>query len=104
MSALVPKMSAMGQKRTFSQAGSVVIKDLMRKIVIVLVIAVLPTWAAAQETSRPPKHSKKAHTQHSASGNPCAKYGVGFAKVAGSDTCIKIGGGNGIDSGGSSRR
>jgi hypothetical protein len=67
-----------------------VIKELMRKIVIALVIAVLPTWAAAQETSRPPKHSKKPHTLHSASGNhPCAKYGVGFAKVAGSDTALR---------------
>jgi hypothetical protein len=80
-----------------------VIKELMRKIVIALVIAVLPTWAAAQETSRTPNQSKKTHTLHSA-GNPCAKYGVGFAKLAGSDTCIKIGGSVSIDSGGSSRR
>jgi len=75
-----------------------------RKIVLALFIAVLPTLAAAQQTSRPSKPSKKVDTLHSASGNPCAKYGVGFAKVAGSDTCIKIGGSVGVEAGGSSRR
>jgi hypothetical protein len=86
------------------EGNKVVIKELMRKIVLALFIAVLPTLAAAQQTSRPSKPSKKVDTLHSASGNPCAKYGVGFAKVAGSDTCIKIGGSVGVEAGGSSRR
>ena len=64
----------------------------MRKIVLALIVAVLPTWVAAQQSNQPPKNSPKSRTVHSVSGNPCAKYGVGFAKVAGSDTCIKIGG------------
>jgi hypothetical protein len=28
----------------------------------------------------------------SAGGNPCAAFGPGFVKVAGSDTCVKVGG------------
>ncbi len=35
-----------------------------------------------------------------AAANPCAAYGPGFARVEGSDTCIKIGGG--VSVGGSS--
>ncbi len=31
--------------------------------------------------------------------NPCAQYGVGFVKVAGSDTCVKIGGSVRIEGG-----
>ena len=28
----------------------------------------------------------------SAAGNPCAAFGPGFVKVAGTDTCVKVGG------------
>jgi hypothetical protein len=76
----------------------------MKKIVLAIVIATLPTWAAAQQTSRPPKQSKKVHTQQTVTGNPCAQYGVGFARVPGSNTCLKIGGSVGAEAGGSSRR
>jgi hypothetical protein len=77
----------------------------MRKIVLALIVAVLPTWVAAQQSNQPPKHSPKSRTTvHSVSGNPCAKYGVGFAKIAGSDTCIKIGGSVSVEAGGSTRR
>jgi hypothetical protein len=81
-----------------------VIKELMIKIVLALVIAVLPTLVAAQQSSQRPKHSPKSGTPHPVSGNPCAKYGVGFAKIAGSDTCIKIGGSVSIEAGGGTRR
>jgi hypothetical protein len=36
--------------------------------------------------------------------NPCAQFGVGFTKLAGSDTCVKIGGSVRIEGGGSGRR
>ena len=78
-------------------------KGLMRKITLVLIVAMLPTWVAAQQTNRAPKHLKKP-VQISAVGNPCAQYGVGFARIAGSDTCIKIGGSVGAEAGGGSRR
>ena len=76
----------------------------MRKLALALIVAVLPTWAAAQQTNQPPKYSKKALRPHSTIGNPCAQYGVGFARVAGSDTCVKIGGSVGVEAGRSSRR
>ena len=82
----------------------VVVKGPMRKIALALVVAVLPTWAAAQQTNWPPKYPKKTLRPHSTIGNPCAQYGVGFARVAGSDICIKIGGSVGVEAGGSSRR
>jgi hypothetical protein len=82
----------------------VVVKGRMRKIALAFVVAVLPTWAAAQQTNQPPKYPKKAPRPHSTIGNPCAQYGVGFARVAGSDICIKIGGSVGVEAGGSSRR
>jgi hypothetical protein len=83
---------------------SIVIKGLMRKITLALIVAMLPTWGAAEQTNRSPKHLKKAVTTHSVIGNPCAQYGPGFTKIAGSDTCIKIGGSVGAEAGGSSRR
>ncbi len=76
----------------------------MKKIVLALVVGVLPTWVAAQQSSQPPKHSPKSGTQHPVSGNACAKYGVGFAKITGSDTCIKIGGSISVEAGGGARR
>jgi len=84
--------------------ASDMIKALMRKIVLALIVAVLPTWVAAQQSNQSPKHSPKARTLHPAGSNPCAKYGVGFAKIAGSDTCIKIGGSVDVEAGGRSRR
>jgi hypothetical protein len=76
----------------------------MKKIALAVVIAMIPTWVAAQQTSRPPKQSKKSQTQQTATGNSCAQYGVGFARVPGTNTCLKIGGGVGAEAGGSSRR
>lgn len=39
---------------------------------------------------RPPKQA----------GNPCAQFGPGFAPAAGSDTCVRIGGGISVGVGG----
>jgi hypothetical protein len=79
-------------------------RPLMRKIALALIVVMLPTLSAAQQTNRAPKHLKKAVRPHTATGNPCAQYGAGFARIAGSDTCIKIGGSVGAEVGGSSRR
>jgi hypothetical protein len=76
----------------------------MKKIALALVVGMLPTWVAAQQSSQLPKHSPKSGTRHPVSGNPCAKYGVGFAKIAGSDMCVKIGGSVSVEAGGSARR
>jgi hypothetical protein len=47
----------------------------MRKIIIAAFIAALPTRAASQQTSQPPKRTQK-YTQHPVTRNPCAQYGV----------------------------
>src|SRR5215472_4811110 len=64
----------------------------MRKIVLAAVVAALPTWVAAQQSGQPTKHPPKSTKLHPVSRNPCAQYGVGFARIPGSDTCVKIGG------------
>ncbi|MGC2779957.1 MAG: porin [Bradyrhizobium sp.] len=35
--------------------------------------------------------------------NPCAAYGANFARVAGTDTCVKVGGAVGVEMGSSVR-
>jgi hypothetical protein len=82
------------------------IKVLMRKIVLAIVVAVLPAWVAvAQQSNQPPKNQPKSKTLNPpVSGNPCAQYGPGFVKVAGSDMCVKIGGSVSIEAKGSARR
>ena len=77
---------------------------VMRKIVLAAVIAAVPTWVAAQQSNQPPKHPPKSTKLQPGKSNPCAQYGVGFARIAGSDTCIKIGGSVSVEGGGSSRR
>jgi hypothetical protein len=72
----------------------------MGKIVLAVVVAVLPTWVAvAQQSSQPLKNSPKSSALHPIKGNPCAMYGAGFVKIAGSDTCVKIGGSVRVDAG-----
>ena len=79
-------------------------KKYMRKIVLALVVAVLPAYATAQQSSQPSKPSFKSKRLHPASRNPCAQYGVGFARIAGSGTCVKIGGSVSVEGSGSARR
>jgi hypothetical protein len=77
----------------------------MRKLLLVI-MALLPASAMA-ESSGAPKTQKPATadrllpTRGPAAANSCAAYGPGFVKVAGSDSCAKIGGG--IEAGGSGR-
>lgn len=65
----------------------------MREIAIAFVVATLPSWAAAAEQSakahaKPPKPARAVKVES----NPCAAYGPGFVRVAGSSTCLKLGG------------
>jgi hypothetical protein len=82
------------------------IEKLMIKIVPVILVAVLLSWGAvAQQSKQPQKSTSNSKTPHiPASRNPCAQYGPGFVKVAGSDMCVKIGGGVGVEVGGGGRR
>jgi hypothetical protein len=78
----------------------------MRKLLLVIV-TLLPASMAMAESTGAPKAQKPAAadrllpTRGPAAANSCAAYGPGFVKVAGSDSCVKIGGG--IEAGGSGR-
>jgi hypothetical protein len=52
---------------------------------------------AAGNPATPPR---KPPARRPLTKNPCAQFGVGFVKVAGSDTCVKIGGSVRIEGGG----
>jgi len=69
-------------------------------------IAVLPASMALAEPANAPKPPKQAAapdrllpTKGARAGNSCAAYGPGFVKVDGTDTCAKLGGGIGIETG-----
>jgi hypothetical protein len=67
-------------------------------IAAVLIVSVPVTPALAQSKSAAGKPATKAHAAATAKApakmraKPCAEYGAGFVQVAGSGTCVKIGG------------
>jgi len=77
----------------------------MRNILVAIVVAVLSVSMAAAQSSGAPKPDKAAPPSRllpvkGATVNACAAYGPGFAKVDGTDTCVKIGGAVSIGVGG----
>jgi len=78
----------------------------MRNILFAIVIAMLPAPAAAAEASGVPKLDKATPptrllpVKGANSSSSCAAYGPGFAKVEGTDTCVKVGGAVSIGVGG----
>ncbi|MCK7476078.1 MAG: hypothetical protein MZV49_27220 [Rhodopseudomonas palustris] len=52
--------------------------------------------AAAPAAARAPARQQP---QRPAASNPCAVFGPGFVRMAGSDTCIKLGGATSIGGG-----
>jgi hypothetical protein len=82
----------------------------MRNILLAIMIAVLPASVALAEPAnnqKPPKQSaapdRLLPTKGARAGNSCAAYGPGFVKADGTDTCVKLGGGIGIETGRSVR-
>jgi len=76
----------------------------MRNLLVAILVMLFPASLAATEPLRVPKDntappSKLAPAKRSVNG--CAAYGAGFAKVDGTDTCVKIGGAVSIGVGGS---
>ena len=68
---------------------------MVRVLLVALVVGALSTSGALAQDAvqQPPPHAKKpAHVQHPAKIKDCAQYGEGFVKIAGTDTCVKIGG------------
>ncbi|THD62534.1 MAG: hypothetical protein E7813_20385 [Bradyrhizobium sp.] len=77
----------------------------MRNILLAIAVAALPAAAAAAEPSsilkpdKPTASDKLLPIKQPGAGNSCAAFGPGFVKLAGSDTCVKIGGAVRIDGG-----
>jgi hypothetical protein len=80
----------------------------MRNLLLAIAVAMLPACPALAEqpvTPKPDKHTSPDRLpppKRAGTFNSCAAYGVGFVKVEGTDTCVKIGGAVSIGVGGSS--
>ena len=77
----------------------------MRICFLAIIVAVLSGSAALADPVSRPKLDYATPPYRlppvkSAAGNPCAAFGPGFAKVEGTDTCVKIGGAVSVDVGG----
>ena len=78
----------------------------MRNILVFIVVAMLPASMVAAEPSGAQKldiaapPTRLLPVKGAGAGNPCAAYGPGFAKVEGTDTCVKVGGAVSIGVGG----
>ena len=82
----------------------------MRNILLAIMVGLLPASMALAEPSNSQKSSKQPAavdrlqpTKGVRAGNSCAAYGPGFVKVDGAETCVKLGGGIGIETGRSVR-
>jgi hypothetical protein len=79
----------------------------MRKILLAIIVAALPALSAQADPPRRQKAGDQTSTgkslplKGSGAGNTCAAFGPGFAKVEGTDTCVKIGGAVGVGAGSS---
>ena len=72
----------------------------MKKVILVILLVMSPGWAAAAgESNHPRKYLSRAHKHPATTVNRCAQYGPGFAPVAGSDMCMKIGGSVSVEGG-----
>jgi hypothetical protein len=77
----------------------------MRNILLAIILAVLPASAALSEGPKPDKSAGTGRllpVRPASRDNACAAYGAGFAKVEGTDTCVKVGGAVSIGVGSSS--
>jgi hypothetical protein len=61
-------------------------------------LTMLVAGANAQQSKHDPKAAPKSVKTQTT--NPCAKYGAGFKKLEGSDTCVKVGGSIDVEAGG----
>lgn len=76
---------------------------ILRSIAVVAVSAALTSAAYAQQSdTKPPRQRSQAAPSNNAqkpkpaarqrAASPCAEYGAGFLRMAGSDTCVRVGG------------
>jgi hypothetical protein len=78
----------------------------MRNILPAIAVAMLPAAAAepssSQKPNKPAISGRLLPLKGAGAANSCAAYGAGFVRLAGSDTCVKIGGAVGVGLGSSS--
>jgi hypothetical protein len=77
----------------------------MNKTFLVIIVAGWPSLALAQQTgqqssTKVPASGKLLPLKGAARNNSCAEYGVGFVRVEGSGTCVKVSGFMSIEAGG----
>jgi hypothetical protein len=77
-------------------------------LLLLAIIPLLGTSVAAEQT-RPlkldqPDSGRNLPVTQPRSDNSCAAYGAGFVKLAGTDTCVKVGGSISVGAGGGIRR
>lgn len=63
-----------------------------RIVLLAVTVTALPLagTAAAEHGGKPRK--KSAPVSHPAKAQACPEFGPGFVKIAGTDTCVKVGG------------
>jgi hypothetical protein len=77
----------------------------MRKSLLVIAALLLPASSALaeqpgiQKSDRAASSGKILPLKGASSASSCAAYGPGFVKVAGSDTCVRVGGAVSVDVG-----
>jgi hypothetical protein len=79
----------------------------MRNILLAIMLAVLPAFAALSDSQKPDKSAGTGRlipVGPAGRGNACAAYGAGFVRVEGTDTCVKVGGAVSIGAGSSAGR
>lgn len=69
---------------------------------VVLSVAGLPAWAQTRGShihDRDIKTEQRTEKAGSSARKSCPEYGPGFVRVEGSSSCVRIGGGIGVDVG-----
>lgn len=71
----------------------------MRKFLLAIVAATLPAVSAPAQQPALPKSESGSKPEKllpvrrtPSASNSCAAFGAGFVKIAGTDTCVKVGG------------
>ena len=77
---------------------------MIKPFLIIIIVTGWPALALAQQTGQPsstklPPSGKVLPLKGAARNNSCAEYGVGFVRVEGSGTCVKVGGSISIEAG-----
>lgn len=76
---------------------------LHRPTLSALLVLLSAVPATVDPLHLPEATSKPALARPHPKSDPCAAFGPGFVRMPGSDTCVKVGGGIGIEAGGRGR-